>query len=196
VGWSELLLFLHVSAAVVWLGGGLVAQVLGTRVASAGDPAVAAALGRDLGWIGSRVFASASLLTFATGVLLVVDSDFYRFRDGWIALSLLLYAVTFLIGILVFGRETDRIAELAAQGSPEARPRRLRVSFIARLDVVLLFFVLFLMTVKPEVDSEDMLVGILGALLAGGIIWWRYRSALTEMETAPASPPPPPAAGA
>jgi uncharacterized membrane protein len=190
VGWSELLLFLHVSAAVVWLGGGLLVQVLGARVAGAGDPARMEALGRDIAWIGSRVFAAASLLTFLTGVLLVVDSDFYRFRDGWIALSLLLYAVTFLIAILVFGRESSRVAELAAQGSPEAQPRRLRVIFFARLDVVVLFLVLFLMTVKPEIDSEDMLVGILGALVAGGIIWWRYRTALTEMQSAPAPPPP------
>jgi hypothetical protein len=95
MSWFQLLLFLHVSMAVIWVGGGLMLQVLGFRLAGAGDPARGAAFGHEIEWIGTRVFAPSSLLAFATGVLLVIDSDFYRFRDGWIAASLLLYAVTF-----------------------------------------------------------------------------------------------------
>jgi hypothetical protein len=49
------------------------------------------------------------------------------------------------------------------------------------------------MTIKPEIDSEAMLYGVVGALVAGGIIWWRYRAALTQMRTALRPPSPPPA---
>jgi uncharacterized membrane protein len=103
MSWVELLLFVHVAMAIVWVGGGLVLQLLAHRVSSAGDPGRTAALGRDIEWIGTRVFVPASLLAFLTGVLLVVESDFYGFGDSWIVMALLLYAITFFAGLLFFG---------------------------------------------------------------------------------------------
>jgi uncharacterized membrane protein len=185
VSWFELLLFLHVAMAIVWIGGGLVLQLFAYRVSLARDPARTAALGRDIEWIGTRVFVPASLLAFVTGALLVVESDFYGFGDDWIVMALLLYAVTFFAGLLFFGPESGRIGALVEEGSPTAGPRMARLVFLTRLDLVLLFLVVFVMTVKPEWDDQALLTGIVGALLAGGVVWWRYRVA-----TAPALPPP------
>ena len=72
---------------------------------------------------------------------------------------------------------------------PAAGPRMARLVFLTRLDLVLLFLVVFVMTVKPQWDDQALLTGIVGALLAAGVVWWRYRQA-----TAPATPPPAPPA--
>jgi len=192
MSWYEVLLFVHVAMAVIWVGGALMLMVLGLRVSAARDPKRMAEFGQDIEWVAHRVFIPGSLIAFVSGVWMVFIDDFgFGFRDDWIVLGLLLYAATFLAGLLFLGPESGRIGKLTAEGSPEAPARTLRLIFLARLDLVLLFLIVYVMTVKPELDDEALLVGIVGALLAGGVIWWRYRAALTAMLIAPAPPAPP-----
>ena len=82
--WYTFLLFVHVSMAIIWIGGGLMMQLFGVRASMSGEPARMAAVGEDIEWIANRLFIPASLLAFLTGVLLVIESDFYGFGDDWI----------------------------------------------------------------------------------------------------------------
>jgi uncharacterized membrane protein len=109
---DALLLFLHVTVAVIWVGGALMMQFFGVRASMSGDPRRMAALGEDIEWIANRVFIPASLLAFVSGVLLVVESDFYGFGDDWIVMGLVLYATTFFAGLLFLGPESGRIGKL------------------------------------------------------------------------------------
>jgi uncharacterized membrane protein len=193
MSWYELLLFVHIAMAVIWVGGGLTLQLFGIRMSLAGDPARTAAFGHDVEWIGTRVFVPASLLAFLTGVLLVVDSDLFRFRDDWIVIGLLLYATTFFAGFLFFGPESGRLGKLVDAGSPEAGARMARLILLTRLDLVLLFFLVFVMTVKPEIDDQALLEGLVGAAIACVLVYWRYRVAVAPPLAS--EPPPPPAAG-
>ncbi len=186
--WFTLLLFVHVAVAVVWVGGGLMMQMFAIRASMSGDPARMAALGHDIEWIANRVFIPSSLIAFVSGILLVVESDFYGFGDDWIVIGLALYATTFLAGLLFLGPESGRIGELTASGSPEAGPRTLRLIMLSRLDLVLLFLLIYVMTVKPDFgDAASVLWGLAGAAVAAGLVFWRYRVALA------AGPPGPPA---
>jgi len=186
MSWSELLLFVHVSVAVIWVGGALMMQFFAIRASMSGDPTRTATLGEDIGWIAMRVFTPASLLAFLGGVLLVVDSDFYGFGDDWIVIALVLYATTFLAGLLFMGPDSERVGKLTAEGSPEAGPRMLRLLLLSRFDLVLLFLVIYDMTVKPAFgDTSSILWGLAGAAVASLLIFWRYRVALSQ---------PPPAA--
>jgi uncharacterized membrane protein len=188
MSWSAFLLFFHVSMAVVWVGGGLMMQFFGIRATMAGDPSRMAAFGQDVKWIADRVFIPGSLLAFASGVLLVVDSDFYGFGDDWIVIALALYATTFFAGLLFIGPEAGRVGKLTAEGSPEAGPRTLRLLLLSRLDLVLLFVMVYDMTVKPRFDdSGSLLWGIAGAVVAGSLVFWRYRVALAQGPPAGAS---------
>jgi uncharacterized membrane protein len=173
--WSEFLLFFHVTIAVIWVGGGLMMQFFALRVTMSGDPGRMATFGQDVKWIADRVFIPGSLLAFASGVLLVVDSDFYGFGDDWIVIALALYATTFFAGLLFLGPEAGRVGKLTAEGSPEAGPRTQRLLMLSRLDLVLLFVMLYVMTVKPSFDdTASILWGVAGALVAGGLVVWRY----------------------
>jgi uncharacterized membrane protein len=180
MSWYEFLLFVHVAMAVVWVGGGLMMQFFGIRASMSGDPRRMGELGEDIEWIATRVFTPASLIAFVSGILLVVESDFYGFGDDWIVMGLVLYATTFLAGILFLGPESGRIGKLKEQGSPEVGPRIQRLIMLARLDLVLLFFLIFVMTVKPEVGDSAFIEGLLAAVLAVGLIYWRYKIALGQ----------------
>lgn len=177
--WYTFLLFLHVSMAVIWIGGGLMMQLFAVRATSLGDPARSAAVAADIEFLAVRTFVPASLLAFLSGVLMVVESDFYGFGDDWIVIGLALYATTFLAGLLYLGPEAGRVGKLSEAGSPDAGPRTLRLIMLARLDLVLLFLIVYDMTVKPDFDdAASILWGVAGALVIGGLVFWRYRVAL------------------
>ena len=179
--WFTFLLFVHVAMAVIWIGGGLMMQLFGVRAAMLHDPVRMANLGPDIEWIANRTFIPASLIAFFSGVLLVVESDFYGFGDDWIVIGLALYAITFFSGLLFLGPESARVGKLAAEGSPESGPRTLRLIMLARLDLVLLFLIIYDMTVKPDFgDAASILWGLAGAAVAVALILWRYRVAMAQ----------------
>ena len=64
--WYTFLLFVHVSMAIIWIGGGLMMQLFGVRASMSGEPARMAAVGEDIEWIANRLFIPASLLAFLT----------------------------------------------------------------------------------------------------------------------------------
>ncbi len=55
----QLYLFMHVAAAIVWIGTSLLQSVLGARVVSAADPAMMLACARDGEWAGLHLYAPA-----------------------------------------------------------------------------------------------------------------------------------------
>jgi uncharacterized membrane protein len=178
--WAQFLHFVHVAVAVIWVGGGLMMQFFGIRASMSGEPARMAALGEDIEWIANRVFIPASLIAFVSGLLLVWELPFYEITTDWIVLALLLYATTFLAGVLFLGPESGRIGKLVEEGSPEAWPRTLRLIMLARLDLVLLFGIIFVMSVKPDFGDSALIEGLLVAALACGLVYWRYRVALSQ----------------
>jgi uncharacterized membrane protein len=138
-------------------------------------------LGEDVAFIGPRLFVPASLLAFVTGVLLVIESDGYGFGDDWIVIALVLYATTFLTGLFFLGPESGRVGRMTAEGAPEAGLRTLRLVMLFRLVLVLLFVLLYDMAVKPDFgEAGSIFWGLAGAVVAAGLVVWRYRIALAQ----------------
>jgi uncharacterized membrane protein len=123
VTWFQFLIFVHVAVAIIWVGGALM-QFFGFRASMSGDPSRLAALGEDIEWVANRVFIPSSLVAFVSGILLVVESDFYGFGDDWIVIGLVLYALTFFAGLLFLGPESGRIGTLRSRA--RTRPPRAR----------------------------------------------------------------------
>ncbi len=161
----ELLLFLHIAAATIWLGAALTVQLLIYRAERAADPASMQVTGDGANWLATRLFIPASLSVLVLGVLLVLDGP-CEFDELWILLGLAGYAASFLVGILFFKPEGERISEgIAARGpgDPDVRRRLARINAISRLELVILFLVLADMALKPT--SDDV-----GTLLVGAAI--------------------------
>jgi uncharacterized membrane protein len=118
--------FVHVLAGMVWLGGIAVLGAFAIRVLREDDPA---AVGRFLGSlrrIGPLVLAPAPVLLIGFGVWAVLDSDARDFGQLWIDLALGLFAVAFLIGAAHQSRAAIAAERAAASGETAAAARHLR----------------------------------------------------------------------
>ena len=163
----ELLLFLHVSSAIIWLGAGFLITILELRAGRTGDPAEMGRVGETNKWLAPRLFIPSALATFVLGILLTIEGP-WSFGDLWIVLGLASFAVTFITGIGFLSPESKRLdAAIAMHGpmSPQAQRHLQRLVVATRVDMVVLFAAVFIMSSKPSPDDRWLLAG-----LAAGIV--------------------------
>jgi uncharacterized membrane protein len=186
----ELLLFLHVTAAIVWLGSAFFLQALIFRAERISDHAMKKSLGDSAEWLARRIFIPASLLVLLFGVLLVLDSPL-QFDDLWILIGLGGFLFSFLVGIGLIEPEGKRIGQTIARvgpDHPEVAHRIRKINLISRVELVILYLVVADMVVKPTTDDVGSLVA--GALIAAIAIAagvWLVRSAGPAAEPAATS---------
>ena len=146
----ELWLFVHISAAIVWLGGAAVAQVFGILAKRSGDPARSAALGRDMAFIGPKVFMPASLVVVVSGAFLTEDGN-WDWSEPFIWLGIVGWAIVSFTAFAYLTRAMGRVgARMAAEGpSPELGAEVNRLVLLARVLILVLFAIVFVMVVKP-----------------------------------------------
>jgi uncharacterized membrane protein len=168
----DLLLFLHLCGAVVWLGGSFILHVMAWRAEHAADPADMSRFFRDMEWTG-RIFLPASLVVLASGIILVIDSPI-TFGSLWVVLALVGIAITVTIGAGVIGPAGGRIARRIEDEGPTegVRDEIRRMMSIGRADYTVLALILFDMAIKPTGDDPGVLIGmalVLAAALAWGV---------------------------
>jgi uncharacterized membrane protein len=181
--WCDFLLFAHISFAAIWVGGGSIVQFFGIRTLASGSAERLVHFAQDVEWIGSRVLTLSALGAFLSGVGLVLNASFWDFGDDWIVIGLGLFAVTFLAGAGFFGPEAGRIGKaIETQGptSPEVLARIKRILVLSRVDLVILFLIIFDMAVKPSFSDTGTIVGALvGALAIAALLVLPARRTLT-----------------
>jgi uncharacterized membrane protein len=147
----ELLLFVHVLAAVVWIGGALSLQVLAIRAERSPDGGRVANIATEAEWVGSRIFLPASIGLLLAGIGLTLEGD-WGFTTLWVLLGLIAYGLSALTGSLFLGPESGRIGKMIAEvgpQDPEVIARIKRIFLVSRIELVVLLFIVFDMTVKP-----------------------------------------------
>jgi uncharacterized membrane protein len=148
----EVLLFVHIVAATVWVGGAITIHVLASRAVRSGDPARIATMSREAGFVGQRIIAPTSVVLLAMGLSMVAVSDAWTIGQAWIIIALVIFGATFLAGILFFGPEGGRVEKAIAErgaDDPEVHRRLRRIMAVSRIDLVLLLLVLADMVFKP-----------------------------------------------
>ena len=148
--WYELWLFVHITAAIVWLGGALAAQVFAVLAKRSGDPARTMAFGRDISFIGLRIFLPSSIVVFISGVL-VTDDGNWEWGEPFIVFGIVAWAVVSLAAFGYVLREMGKIgARMAAEGPSPALVGRINgLVLIARVLILVLFVIVFMMVVRP-----------------------------------------------
>lgn len=149
----ETLVWLHVSFAVLWVGGSVMLNIMALRARAGGDPSQMAALFRNLAWFGERYFMPVSLLTLVFGFWLTHEGNWGYSDNPWIVVALAIYVVAFFLGMLFLGPESKRIVRQldAGPATPDGATvgRMMRYFNVAHLDASALLVILFLMSVKP-----------------------------------------------
>lgn len=104
------LMFAHVLAAMLWLGGWAILGILATQALRQGDLASLARFAVTIRFIGPRLLAPATILVAGLGVWLVLDHQQWHFTQFWIAL-----AIGLLIAVLVVGAAFQSRAAIGAE---------------------------------------------------------------------------------
>jgi uncharacterized membrane protein len=171
MSYYEILLFLHIAAAVVWLGSGFFLQMLIFRAEGSGDDALKQGIASNSGWMAQRIFIPASLIVLVVGILLTIEGP-WSFGDVWIVLGLVGYAVSFLIGILYLEPEGKRIGAAMAGGEQERAAFMIRrINAVSRIELTILYLVVAAMALKPTGDDAGTLILFAAVLLAALAIW-------------------------
>jgi len=149
--WYAFFKWVHVTGAVLWVGGGLTLTILALRAERSADPVEMATIARQAAFVGERVFAPIGLLVLAMGLAMVVNLNL-DWGTSWIVVGLVGYAITFSTGLLFLGPQAKRIGELietAGADAAETQAAIRRILLIARVDEGVLLIVVAAMVLKP-----------------------------------------------
>jgi uncharacterized membrane protein len=143
------LVFGHVLAAMVWVGGAVLLDVLALQALRSGDSDVVTRFFATFRVIGPRVFGPSVVLLLTLGIWLVIDSDGWAFDQGWIRLGIGLVVAAFGVGGYV--SRAAAVAERAsARGDHVDMVRHLRRwSWGFQLVLLLLVVATWDMVTKP-----------------------------------------------
>lgn len=143
----ETLKFLHVIAAIVWLGGGILQTILVWRVRRA-DHSHRLGLARDMKALGDKMFGAATLAVLLFGVWMVLERPAFAFGDTWIVIGLVGILISGAIGGVFFAPQGKVL--LGKLESGEAADAVLRnISRVALIDQAILLVVVWAMVAKP-----------------------------------------------
>ena len=175
----ELLLFLHISGSILWLGSVACLILLALRADASGDPPRIKQIVEDAEWVVNRLIIPASLAVVVLGIALVIDGP-WTWDMLWVDLGLVGYAATFVTGFFVLTPQTKRISETMERDggmSPAAIDQVRRLFLISRVDLTVLFVVVAVMVLKPTGDDVGTLV-LLAGVIAASVVYsvWRFRT--------------------
>src|SRR5512142_1037035 len=142
---------LHVSAAVVWVGGGLFLTICALLAEVADNDEQLLQVGHWAEVVAGRLFPLMSFVVLGFGIAMTMNGDI-GYNQFWIIFGLIAWAASAATGILFLGPEAKRLNAVAAQhgpSSPEAKARLQRILLVARADVALMFLIVLDMVVKP-----------------------------------------------
>jgi uncharacterized membrane protein len=149
----DFLITVHVLFAILWVGGGVTLHVLMRRALRLKDGAARHAAFTELEWVGERFYPFLSLVLFVAGILLVTrDDGGWEFSDAFVQVGLTGWVISFLIGILFYGREGKRRAGLVeAEGAESASvlASANRTAMVNSFELLILLIVVVDMTTTP-----------------------------------------------
>lgn len=164
----DFLRFLHIAAAILWVGGGIVIALGAEFARHRRGPASMFAIVDLAALMGPRFFVPVSFLTLATGIVAAWFGP--GFAQTWVMFGLAGSATTFMIGLFIIKPRSEDIAALMAGAQADdtvilAKTRDLMT--LARFDHLILLLVVASMVLKPSPSDVGMLVGM-GTILVLG----------------------------
>ena len=160
----EFLLFLHIAAAMIWLGGAFMFQMYGMVVRRGGDPAEIARFAGRAGSLAEKMFVPASLVVILAGVWMMIEGN-WDWGQLWVIFALVTFAASFVTGLFVLGPMAKRIP-VVGPTTPEGQALIQRLFTLLRVDLVYMYAIVFAMVVKPTSDDGWIIILAVAVLIA------------------------------
>jgi uncharacterized membrane protein len=132
--------FLHVLAAMVWVGGLTALAAFSIHVRRGGEPDAVARFVRSLRVIGPLTLAPSAILVVALGSWMVADSSAWDLGQTWVSLGLALLVAAVAVGIGFLSRKAIAAERAVAAGDHAGAAREL-ARWSAGIVVVLVLLV-------------------------------------------------------
>jgi uncharacterized membrane protein len=135
---------------MVWIGSATAIQVFGILTKRAADPAKSAFFARNVSFTVNRVLLPTALVVLAAGIGLVENGN-WDWSEPFVLWGLILWAAVAVVAFGFLGRAIgSAAARLSAEGpSPELALRMRNLTWLARVLLLTLVVIVFLMIVKP-----------------------------------------------
>ena len=164
MSWYEFLLFVHVTAAVIWLGGAFTFQMYGTVVRRGGDADEIARFAGRAGSLAEKMFVPASLVVILAGIGMMIDGN-WDWGQLWVVFALVTFGASFVTGLFVISPMAKRIPQVGPT-TPAGQELIRRMFTILRIDLVYMYAIVFAMVVKPTSDDGWTILIASAVLLA------------------------------
>jgi len=146
----KVLLFVHILAAVAWIGGGIMITLMGERAKRARDEGEMVKVALNAEFWALRFFIPMSLVLLACGIGMV-SVGHVGFKP-FVVVGLVGWVVSFAIGAGYLGPQSAKLhGMLAGDGSvtTTAVEQVNRIIWVARADLVILVVIIASMAIQP-----------------------------------------------
>lgn len=146
----ELFKFIHVLAAIVWVGGAITSGIFGARLKNA-DPGHRLGYAKDMRFVAQFVFLPSALIAYVFGSLMVEEAaPLYDYEQTWITIGTIGIAVAFLTAATFLIPQIRKAIRLMESGDgPAAGAVIGRVTIVSRVVMLILVTVVWAMVTKP-----------------------------------------------
>lgn len=148
----EFWLFLHIAAAILWVGGGTALGAMMARLQKAQAGPALGAVGAQMEFFSKALFIPAALLAVISGVAMVLTSEAWDFEDPWIAVGVAGFLFTFIVGMAVMGPTSKKLKELGPSrppGDAEVAGMQAKMKRFSMINTLVLWTVVVFMVFKP-----------------------------------------------
>jgi uncharacterized membrane protein len=142
--------FLHITGAIVWIGGVITAGIINALVAREKDQTVLAALARQSRFHGQVVLGPAAGLTLIAGIVMIAVSGLGV--PLWVIWGFGAIIASVALGATLIRRAGGELSEMAARaepGDPRLSALQRRLAMLNTINVLLLLSAVWVMVFKP-----------------------------------------------
>jgi uncharacterized membrane protein len=141
----------HVLAAVMWVGGNVMLTLLALLTLAERDPKRLVQFTKQAAFLAGTYFPILSLIVVAVGFGLVENGD-WGYDPTWIQIGIAGWVASVVIGAGYLAPHAKKLSKLLDDRPPEdegVQELIKRILLVARIDVLILLFIVFDMTAKP-----------------------------------------------
>jgi uncharacterized membrane protein len=146
----QILVFIHVTAAIAWIGGAIMHMALVRQAKQDDDPGqVLKLVMMDLR-LAHVVYIPGSVTVLLTGIAMMLAGG-YSWGAPWVSVGLVIWVAAFLLGILFYMPQSKKLDEALVAGNPgtpEVQGIMDRLERVSHFELPVFLFAVFAMTTK------------------------------------------------